>query len=64
MKRGKLIRHLTQNACVVLREGKKHTIFVNTRNGQTAPVPRHPNVDSYLVLKICKELGIEPPSER
>lgn len=64
MKHGKLIRHLHQNDCALLREGKKHSIYLNAKNGQTAPVPRHPTVDSYLVLKICKELGIEPPTER
>lgn len=64
MKRGKLIRHLANHGCDLLREGKKHSIYIQRTNRQTAPVPRHADVDSFLVIKICKELGIEPPAER
>lgn len=64
MKRQKLIQHLTAKACELLREGKRHSIYLNTDNHQTAPVPRHPDIDSRLVRMICKELGIEPPAER
>jgi hypothetical protein len=64
MKRTKLIRHLATKQCILLREGKKHSVYLNTANRQTAPIPRHPDVDSRLVLLICKGLGIEPPSER
>lgn len=63
MKRGKLVKHLTSHACELLREGKRHAIFINRENRQTAPVPRHADVDSKLVRAICKELGIEYPSE-
>ncbi len=64
MKRSKLARHLTNNGCELLREGAKHSIFLNTANRQTAPVPRHNELDRRLVLAICKELGIDTPSER
>jgi hypothetical protein len=64
MKRAKVLRHLTRHGCELLREGKRHSVYLNTANRQTAPIPRHLDVDSRLVLLICKELGIEPPSER
>ncbi len=64
MKRGKLIRYLTSRRCELVREGKKHSIYINPTNRQTAPVPRHPDIDSRLVVKICKELGFESPPER
>ena len=64
MKRAKVIRHLTSHGCELIREGKKHSIFRNPANAQTAPVPRHREIDSTLALAICKELGIEYPSER
>ncbi len=64
MKRAKLLRHVTQRGCELACEGKKHSIYVNPANRQTAPIPRHPDIDARLVLLICNELGIAPPSER
>ena len=64
MKRSKLIRHLRKQGCTLSHEGGRHSIFANPKNGRTAPVPRHSDVDSMLVLKICKELEIDPPGER
>lgn len=64
MKRARLIRHLERHDCRLLREGGRHSIYINSSNGQTAPVPRHRETDEMLVLKICKEPEIEPPSER
>ena len=64
VKRDKLIRHLTDGGCELLREGGRHSIYRNMTNRQTAPVPRHREIDAVLVLKICKELGVDAPTER
>lgn len=64
MKRVKLIRHLEGSGCRLLREGRQHSIYVNSANRQTAPVPRHREIVWQLALKICKELGVEAPTER
>ena len=64
MKRRKLVRHLANNGCEEIREGARHSVFLNTRNHQTAPVPRHAEIDWRLVRAICNELGIEMPTER
>jgi hypothetical protein len=48
----------------MIREGARHSVFMNPGKQQTAPVPRHTEIDWRLVLAICKELGIDPPSER
>lgn len=64
MKPSKLLRHLAKEGRELLREGKRHSVYINPKNRQTAPVPRHQDVDSRLVLAICKELGIERPGER
>ncbi len=58
MKRRNLIDHLTSNGCVLLREGGKHTIFYNPNTKKTSSVPRHAEINDYLVKKICKDLGI------
>lgn len=64
MKRSKLIKYLQDAGCELLREGGRHTVYRNVANRQTAPVPRHREIDGLLVLKICKELGSNPPTER
>ena len=59
MKRLRLLKHLQDNNCVLLREGGSHSIYINNSNGNKSPVPRHPDIKEIMVLKICKELGID-----
>ncbi len=61
MRRHDLIRHLEANGFSLLREGGKHSIYVNPANSQTSAVPRHREINEYLAWKICRELGIPPP---
>jgi predicted RNA binding protein YcfA (HicA-like mRNA interferase family) len=58
MKRADLIRHLESHGCYLMREGRKHSLFVNPANNQTSAVPRHRELNEYLVRKICRDLGI------
>lgn len=64
MKRKDLIRHLQRHGCVLFREGKKHTVFVNFTNNKTSTVPRHREINDFLARKICRDLGIEEPQNR
>lgn len=64
MKRQKLLKHLRSRGCHVLREGGRHTIVKNSENDRQTAVPRHPEIQPDLVRRICKQLGIDPPSER
>jgi len=41
MKRSELIRHLSKNGCVLLREGSRHSIWRNIRGGHMTAIPRH-----------------------
>ncbi|MBE0448092.1 MAG: type II toxin-antitoxin system HicA family toxin [Actinobacteria bacterium] len=61
MKRKDLIRYLEKNECVFLREGANHTVYVNRIEKKASTVPRHKEIDDYLVAKICKDLGIPKP---
>lgn len=61
MKRKDLIRHLENKKCVLLREGGKHTVYVNTLNKKCSTIPRHKEINNYLVIKICKDLEIPKP---
>lgn len=61
MKRQELIRHLESHGCYLLREGGKHSIYVNPANDQTSAVPRHREINEFLARKICRDLGVPEP---
>lgn len=49
MKRRELIRHLERFGCVLVREGAKHSRYVNLADPRrTSTVPRHTEVDDLL----------------
>ncbi|HLX45584.1 MAG TPA: type II toxin-antitoxin system HicA family toxin [Bryobacteraceae bacterium] len=58
MKRGDVIRQLTQAGCVLKRNGKGHDIYLNPHSGKSAPVARHSEIKNTLVMHIKKQLGI------
>jgi predicted RNA binding protein YcfA (HicA-like mRNA interferase family) len=61
MKRRDLIRHLEREGCELLREGGNHSMYVNPANNQVSAVPRHREVNDFLVRKICRDLGVAMP---
>jgi hypothetical protein len=61
MKRTDLVRHLEAQGCYLLREGAKHSVFVNPANNQTSAVPRHREINEFLARKICRDLGVGEP---
>lgn len=61
MKRRDLIRHLEKHGCEQLREGGKHTIYVNRSARKTSAVPRHREINEFLARKICKDLEVPSP---
>jgi hypothetical protein len=49
---------------MLLREGTKHTRFVNLADHQRqSTVPRHREIDDYLARAICRQLGVPPPDK-
>jgi predicted RNA binding protein YcfA (HicA-like mRNA interferase family) len=63
VKRQKLMKHLRKEGCVALREGGRHTVVQNPKNEKQSAVPRHREIPTPLVEKICKDLDVPPPSE-
>ena len=61
MKRRDLLAHLRLYGCDLVREGAKHSWWGNPANGRRSAVPRHSEVDDYLVRKICRDLGVPGP---
>ena len=58
MKRLTLLRYLREQGCLLIREGKRHSIFVNPKEERTSTVPRHNEINNFLAKKICKDLGV------
>jgi mRNA interferase HicA len=61
MKRADLVRHLERHGCVLLREGAKHSVFVNRARNKSSTVPRHREVNDFLAKKICRDLEVTEP---
>lgn len=58
MKRLALIQFLQQHNCELLREGARHSVWINRSGNQTSVVPRHREIKDLLARKICKDLEI------
>jgi mRNA interferase HicA len=59
MNRKRLIAKLKEEGCELLRHGSRHDIYINPVNGQKQPIPRHTDIDDYLVKHILKYLGLK-----
>lgn len=55
MKRADLVRHLERNGRVLLREGAKHSVFVNRARNKSSTVPRHREINDFLAKKTCRD---------
>jgi predicted RNA binding protein YcfA (HicA-like mRNA interferase family) len=62
VKRRAVIRHLEKQGCEFLREGGNHTIYVNRSKNKVSSVPRHREINAFLVDKICRDLEIPAPT--
>ena len=61
MKRRALLKHLRGQYCEFLREGSRHTVYVNRDAQRSSTVPRNTEIPDNLAKKICKDLGVPPP---
>ena len=61
MKRREFIRHLTDQGCILDREGGKYSIFKNPATLKETPVTRHTEIADFTVRKICRDLGVDQP---
>ncbi|MDA3899096.1 MAG: type II toxin-antitoxin system HicA family toxin [Spirochaetes bacterium] len=59
MKRNKLLKHLHKCSCKLIREGGRHSWWLNPDRNLRSAVPRHTEISDQLANKICKDLGIE-----
>jgi mRNA interferase HicA len=59
VKRRDFIRELVDDGCYLKRHGSKHDIYVNSKNGRKAPVPRHSDIKRSLCELIKKQLSVK-----
>ena len=62
MKRRDLVRHLESNGCELLREGGRHSVYVNRQANKVSTVPRHREINEHLAKKICRDLEAPDPA--
>jgi mRNA interferase HicA len=62
MKRVDLVRHLETHGCEFLREGGRHTIYVNRAAQRSTSIPRHREINDLLARKICRDLQVPEPN--
>ena len=58
MKRADLVRHREHYGCALLREGGRHSVFVNRARNKISTVPRHREINDFLAKKICRDLEV------
>jgi len=61
VKRTELVRHLEAQGCRLLREGARHSVYVNRATGNATSVPRHREISDFLARKICHDLEVVEP---
>ena len=61
MKRRELIQHLARHGCRLLREGGRHSVWMNPATGHKEAIPRHSEIDRFLARKICRALSLPDP---
>jgi mRNA interferase HicA len=61
VKRRALLKHLREQGCEFLREGGRHTMYVNRAAQRASSIPRHAEISDKLARKICKDLGVSAP---
>ncbi|MGB0376602.1 MAG: type II toxin-antitoxin system HicA family toxin [Flavobacteriaceae bacterium] len=58
MKRRAFLKHLKKHQCILIREGSRHSIYLNPKKQKQTAVGRHQELSNLLCKKICKQLGI------
>jgi mRNA interferase HicA len=58
MKRAELLKYLKERGCIFIREGGRHSWWLNPDQNLRSSIPRHKEIHDQLARKICKDLGI------
>ena len=58
MKRQALLKQLRKHGCILKREGREHSLWMNPTTGAMEAVPRHVEISNLLARKILKGLSV------
>jgi mRNA interferase HicA len=61
MKRREFLQYLHEQGCRLFREGAKHSVWYHPITNKASTIPRHREVKDWLVVKICRDLGVPAP---
>jgi len=64
MRRIDFIKHITNQGCIFIREGAKHSVFFNPLTKRFSTIPRHKEINNFLAKKISDDLGIIKPTKK
>ena len=59
--RTELLKHLREQKCVFIREGRRHSWWLNPAQNRRLPSPDTRKFETKLARKICKDLGVPFP---
>lgn len=59
VKRRDLLKNLKKKGIQINEHGGRHAKLTNPTNNQTAPLPRHKEMDTYTAGEIYKQLGLK-----
>ena len=61
MKRRDLVRHRESHEGELLREGRNHSVYVNSPKRKVSTVARNRELNEFLARKICRDLEVPEP---
>lgn len=59
MKRKEFLKYLNTKGCVLVREGGKHSWWINPAQNKRSAVPRHSEIRDNLAKKSAKTWGFQ-----
>ena len=64
MKKTRLVRYLVSHGCFQYRQGSDHEFWCSADGQRKAAVPRHVEIKTPTMRRICRDLGIPVPPEK
>ena len=58
MKRSALLVWVRSQGCILKREGRTHSLWMNPRTGTVGAVPRRPEIPDALARRIVQALSV------
>ena len=57
MKRADLLKQISTKGAVFVRHGANHDLYIQPKNGNVEPIPRHKEIKEFIAKRIIKNLS-------